>query len=583
MKSLKNLRTENNSGSRSLLNDNAILNKVLDKFKKFSDEDKLIILYRYLSLLIISFFYLFDDYSVAIKNKFYIIIPLFLSSVILNRLYIYYKESASGMMLLILIETLSNAVILAPSGGIRSPFVWYSLNTILLAAFRLKRKYYCWLILAFYLITSTTINCIVFPINEFGVFEQLRMESNVILSLFMITIIIQILSKHMETIKVINSNLMKSNEQLNIANLKIKTTINQVIDLYQAVHLLRTQNDKKSLIGVITLYTERITNADMIIYFDYLLEEEMIIRSSKISDSKIHLIDEIFQEIRNRKTTLSDPEEITRGDLCLRLFPVKSTYKTYGILAINAAHNIDSSLYRDNYDQMIFLAGLGAIVLEKFELETVKNRFLIVEEQNRIANELHDSVIQRLFSTSTGIYKLMKTYRNISFEEIDLELSDIQMSIDSIMREIRETIYSLSSEKNGNNSFEGEIRKYVSEVSNLNGVDVILNICGRADQLNIVFKKALYRIICEGIGNAVRHGKATKIEIDLDVSKCSILLNIHDNGIGFNITEIESANKSGLGLKNIRALASMMKGEVRIESIINEGTLISVSVPEINS
>ncbi len=97
--------------------------------------------------------------------------------------------------------------------------------------------------------------------------------------------------------------------------------------------------------------------------------------------------------------------------------------------------------------------------------------------------------------------------------------------------------------------------------------------------LSLDQKKALYRIISEGIGNAIRHGNARQILVNLIIGNKYTLLEISDNGKGFNISAIENQNKLGMGIRNIRILARSLQGNIQINSEPGHGTVISIKIP----
>jgi hypothetical protein len=107
-------------------------------------------------------------------------------------------------------ETLFNAFILVPSGGLDSPYIWYSLNTILVASFILKQRIYSWINLGVYLFSSTWILFLLTK-TEYSFSQVLLGESNFILSLVLFTEIVLILSEYSEKIQHKNEYLQDLN------------------------------------------------------------------------------------------------------------------------------------------------------------------------------------------------------------------------------------------------------------------------------------------------------------------------------------------------------------------------------------
>ncbi|MPN00004.1 Oxygen sensor histidine kinase NreB [bioreactor metagenome] len=96
-------------------------------------------------------------------------------------------------------------------------------------------------------------------------------------------------------------------------------------------------------------------------------------------------------------------------------------------------------------------------------------------------------------------------------------------------------------------------------------------------------KKALYRIICEGAGNAIRHGKCTYLNVSMEVEDEKIKVNICDNGVGFDIEKVMKDKNTGLGVYNMKTLSKHYNGKCTIRSEVNNGTTIRVEIPITNT
>ena len=92
-------------------------------------------------------------------------------------------------------------------------------------------------------------------------------------------------------------------------------------------------------------------------------------------------------------------------------------------------------------------------------------------------------------------------------------------------------------------------------------------------------KKAILRIIAEGCGNAIRHGKSKNISIELYKDAEKIRIVICDDGIGFDLCEKVRNNSLGLGIRNMNSLVNSLNGSIDITSQLSCGTMISLSLP----
>lgn len=101
-------------------------------------------------------------------------------------------------------------------------------------------------------------------------------------------------------------------------------------------------------------------------------------------------------------------------------------------------------------------------------------------------------------------------------EEISVRLEKLQKSATLTMKELRETIYGRSFEKNGRKSFSSQLENYIDEVCKLHNINIETNIDPKANNLTPAQKIVIYRISCEAINNAVRHGGADNVYVKIE-------------------------------------------------------------------
>lgn len=163
------------------------------KEKIVSDETSIIYAYRYLSLALTSFVYIAGKPYSIIFFKLGVIVSLFISSKIITDLYIKYKENKVVLKTLVLVETLGITLLLLPTGGLKSPFIWYALNPTLVAACYLHTCF-CWINLAFYLFIGLIMSYTLFNSNNIGILEMIIDNSNIVLVFILITLAVQLLA-----------------------------------------------------------------------------------------------------------------------------------------------------------------------------------------------------------------------------------------------------------------------------------------------------------------------------------------------------------------------------------------------------
>lgn len=544
-------------------------------FKERKEETKILFIYRYVSLITTSIFYFVNEIEHTKDKKIFIIFCLSIAAIILSYLYIIYENSKKNIKILLLIETISNCVLLIPSGGLNSPFIWYTLNTILISSLFLKRGY-IWINIILYILLSVSISQFTYN-YDLNILDFLRDQSNLVLSFIMIIASIHLISIYINRTKQKNKRLEELNSELKTANYMIIESFDHIKALYQSLSIFSNQGNVEGLINILFEHIKNITKTDAVFFYDMRAEEyEMLSRDLK---QDIKLIENDITSNLKKILESKNPGEISIEDGRYVIVPVGDNYPYYGVLGFEATNAKEGLVYQNNLQQIQFLSDLISIALERIDIEEINDRLLISEEQNRIANEIHDSVLQRLFGMSCGVFSLIKRLDNCSSAEIVEELNQFRETTDTVMKEIREKIYGLSWKKSGQSSFIKDIKKYIEDIKRFNNINIPFTIVGNIELLTNNQKKALYRIICEALGNAVRHGKAENIEVSLHINIEFVNLNIKDDGIGFDTSLVDSKKSKGLGIQNMLQLAESLRGDIGIQSNVGSGTMIDLTLP----
>ena len=196
------------------------------------------------------------------------------------------------------------------------------------------------------------------------------------------------------------------------------------------------------------------------------------------------------------------------------------------------------------------------------------------KEKKRISQELHDGVLGKLFGTRLILNTLNDKADEESIKKREKYISDLQ--------EIEEEVRNVSHELH-NRSLITDVG-YVRLIENLLESQCKIsnfeyefshddNIVW--EEVNGSLKMNLYRILQEAIQNINKYAKATKVAINFKSEDNTIILEIHDNGVGFH----KNSKNEGIGLKNMRSRVAKLKGELTLNSSPGKGTSIHISVP----
>lgn len=182
------------------------------------------------------------------------------------------------------------------------------------------------------------------------------------------------------------------------------------------------------------------------------------------------------------------------------------------------------------------------------------NRLTVVEERNRIARDIHDTLGHNVTALIMQLQMAEHLLREDAPKAEELLADAVKTAKDSLSG-IREVVETLRGAGTALAPAEA-VKKLVGEFSARTGVDIRLEAAGEAAMKDTAAYVALYHILQEAMTNAVRHGKATKISVKLDYARDSIQFHVADNGTGMeNI-------KEGYGLRGIRERAEAFGGKV---------------------
>lgn len=206
--------------------------------------------------------------------------------------------------------------------------------------------------------------------------------------------------------------------------------------------------------------------------------------------------------------------------------------------------------------------------------------YLLFEERNRIAEELHDRICPHLFGITYAVHSAEHEWDEMTSAQHLALLRDIQEAAAEATRELRKTIYDLSVSDHGDVSWLGGVESLLASQAKLSGVRIRFRPPAPDRRLSVHHQKALYRIIAEAAANAIRHGECSAIDIKLTLRPCSATLRISDNGKGFDCGAVlQQDEASGFGLRSMKTLAAALGGSLQIDSEEGAGTRIVARLP----
>lgn len=209
---------------------------------------------------------------------------------------------------------------------------------------------------------------------------------------------------------------------------------------------------------------------------------------------------------------------------------------------------------------------------ETYYKQLLQARLEMQEETfGTISREIHDNVGQLL--------SLAKVQLNIAgqHEMVDRTLlEEIKANIGQAMADLRDIAKSLSSERLQQITLAQAAKQELQRIARGDALACTMEINGTEKPLSEQQKIILFRIIQESFQNVLKHAKGNKIHMNFDFTESHLSIIIEDNGIGFDPSKNP---QTGLGLQNMATRAALIGGTAVIDSTINQGTTITLTVP----
>jgi PAS domain S-box-containing protein len=246
-----------------------------------------------------------------------------------------------------------------------------------------------------------------------------------------------------------------------------------------------------------------------------------------------------------------------------------------GVLVLH--HNIAGYFNKSQAALSVAFANQAAIAIENANLYKQAQSLAALEERQKLARELHDSVSQALYGIALGARTVgtILDRRSADDEELKRPANYILSLAEAGLAEMRALIFELRPESLELEGLVAALGKQAASVEARHQIEVATSFC-EEPSIPIETKEALYRISQEAMQNIVKHARATRVEIRLSAGSGNIVLEIQDNGVGFD------SNRSfpgHLGLLSMSERVEKTGGRLDISSSPGSGTVVSASIP----
>jgi signal transduction histidine kinase len=237
----------------------------------------------------------------------------------------------------------------------------------------------------------------------------------------------------------------------------------------------------------------------------------------------------------------------------------------------------DAPAFTDGDERLIvMLAAHAGIAIENTRLLERARELSVIEERNRLARDLHDSLVQKLFGvvlTAQSAAALLDR----SSDEARIEVERVAALAQEAIGELRALVFQLRPAAIEAEGLAAALAKHVDVLGRVHRLPIALEHRG-APRLRPGVDEELFRIAQEALHNALRHAAAEHVRVRLDERPDAVALSVADDGRGFD-PEAPALRSRSLGLTSMEERAQALGGVLRIASAPGAGTTIGLELP----
>jgi signal transduction histidine kinase len=223
---------------------------------------------------------------------------------------------------------------------------------------------------------------------------------------------------------------------------------------------------------------------------------------------------------------------------------------------------------------VVALAAVAGSAIANVKLAVRSRELSLVRERDRIARDLHDTVIQNLYATGLGLQAAQRAGADPG--TVQSRITRAVESIDAIVKEIRATIFALQDDPSTANGARARLLAVSEEMASLLGFPPRLRLDGPIDTtVDRDLTEQLVPVLRETLTNVAKHARATTVAVRIEVVEEHLELEVVDDGVGLP----EALRPNGMGITNIRERALLLGGQADLSSVDGGGTRVLWRIP----
>ncbi len=266
------------------------------------------------------------------------------------------------------------------------------------------------------------------------------------------------------------------------------------------------------------------------------------------------------------------------------VIPLRAGFQIFGAMVLGVSRPV--KLSRKELGFLDAIADQAVIALQNAQLferlEAEKQRLIDADTQARkeLARDLHDGPTQ----TIAAIAMRVNFIRSLMARDTDLaviELKKVEELAKKTAKEIRGMLFSLRPLVLETQGLSAAIETVMRRIKETDGLNMRLVGGENGDLIKESAQTVVFAIVEEALGNARKHSKAEMVEVRFWQEEDLFVVRIQDNGVGFDVKEVnrDYSSRGSLGMINLQERAEQIGGSIKIESKPGKGTMVTLVVP----
>jgi two-component system NarL family sensor kinase len=271
-------------------------------------------------------------------------------------------------------------------------------------------------------------------------------------------------------------------------------------------------------------------------------------------------------------------QEATSGSEGLRYhasIPLYLGTKRVGVM--NVAGPDWRSLTEDDLQLLRTIGSQVAIAVERSRLAEESTRLARVEERNRLAREIHDTLAQELAAIALHLETADVLLPGGAKKAQERVRKALQLTREGL-HEARRSVEDLRGSALDGRSLPEALGELVSQFARESGIEIYLDMLGASSTLPPDTEAALYRIAQEALTNIRKHAHAQHARVELEASGGRLRMCVLDDGNGFS-QDAATDRRGRFGLVGMRERARLLGGDLEVASSEGQGTSVTIEIP----